>query len=220
MICGRAAAFLSGPRASSRACGLLDLRQVLQHLLPLTPSRRRSALRPSAASSRDPASNWAARCPGTPKCIPCTACNSPGCKAASRGARRISMRCRRCPPQSRPARRVASRAGCTPGRAELCIERRQLRERRRAAWPAGLAWRRGTPDPHAPSCPRSVNTGNSAGPAQARTIRRAQLAHSDLPHPLKALRHHFHVRAARPRRPAVRTSSRIACGRRRGTVPG
>ncbi len=89
---------------------LLDLGQLGEHLGALAGVAHVARNRHASAPCPDPARCWAARCPGKPRCTPCTACSSRECRAGSRGARRTWMRCRRWPRRSRPWPRAAWRA--------------------------------------------------------------------------------------------------------------
>ena len=86
---------------------------------------------------------WAARCPGKPRCTPCTACSSRGCRAGFRGALRTSTPCRRWPRRSRPWPRAAWRAGRSQSASGTRRRTSSMRRDRRARALSG-GRRRGT----------------------------------------------------------------------------
>ena len=173
MICGAAGGRSSPPVAHHLARALLDLRHQREHLLPLAASVDVVGDRASAGSSRDPASSWGAPCPDRPRCTPCTACSSPGCRAASRGGRRTSTRCRRCRPPSRRATRAARPAGCSRADRNSGVERRDPRQRGvRSSCPRGIGCDR-QPEPH-PSLAALLSGRRPAGaPGRAASTDRA-----------------------------------------------
>ena len=90
---------------------LFDLGQLVEHLSALGGIGDVARDRCAENACPDPASSWAAPYPGKPRCTPCTACNFPECRAASRAGQRTLTPCRRWPRRSRPSPRAAWPAG-------------------------------------------------------------------------------------------------------------